>query len=520
MLKITRAGIALIVWLVVTFYFLDFAELLPEYTSGLAKVQLVPAILAGSVVTVGVLVLLTLLLGRVYCSVVCPLGIFQDIVARFRRGKRGKYKYYRPRPLLRYTALGVFVLALVLGVAVIPALIEPYSAYGRIVTNVWRPLYMLGNNLLAGALTSLGSHVFYRVDVFMQSGLAFIIGFITFVVISYLAWRHGRLWCNTICPVGSALGFASKYSLFRVTIDKSRCNSCGACASRCKSSCIDSRARAVDNSRCVVCFNCLEHCHKKALHYVPRTRKSEYVASEKAVAIKVSETVPDTVDASRRRFLAAATVSTLAIPAVVAQDRAGVLATLSGQKAFRRQHPITPPGSKGAEQLHARCTSCHLCVSRCPSRVIKPAFMEYGLTGVMQPRVDFEHGFCNFDCTICGEVCPNGAIQPLSKEQKHLTQMGHVVFIRENCIVYTDETSCGACSEHCPTQALSMVPYKEGLTIPQVNVEICVGCGGCEYICPARPFRAVYIEGNPVHLEAKPIVKSDQKEILIDDFGF
>ena len=144
----------------------------------------------------------------------------------------------------------------------------------------------------------------------------------------------------------------------------------------------------------------------------------------------------------------------------------------------------------------------------------------YGLAGIMQPTVSFEKGFCNFDCTVCGDVCPNGAILPISVEQKHLTQMGYVVFIEENCIVYTDGTSCGACSEHCPTQAVAMVPYKDGLTIPHVNKEICVGCGGCEYVCPARPFRAIYIEGNPVQKEAKPFKENEEHKVEIDDFGF
>lgn len=181
---------------------------------------------------------------------------------------------------------------------------------------------------------------------------------------------------------------------------------------------------------------------------------------------------------------------------------------------------ITPPGSISQEHFQAHCTSCHLCVSKCPSHVLKPAFMEYGLGGMMQPTVFFEKGFCNFDCTVCGDVCPNGAILPLTKEQKHLTQMGKVVFIEENCIVYRDGTSCGACSEHCPTQALSMIPFKDGLTIPHIDTEICVGCGGCEYVCPARPFRAVYIEGNAVQQEAKPFTDNHQEEIQVDDFGF
>ena len=97
---------------------------------------------------------------------------------------------------------------------------------------------------------------------------------------------------------------------------------------------------------------------------------------------------------------------------------------------------------------------------------------------------------------------------------------GYVVFIEENCIVYTDGTSCGACSEHCPTQAIAMVPYKGGLTIPHVNTDICVGCGGCEYVCPSRPFRAVYIEGNPIQKAAKPFKETEKEEVEIDGFGF
>ena len=188
--------------------------------------------------------------------------------------------------------------------------------------------------------------------------------------------------------------------------------------------------------------------------------------------------------------------------------------------AYKKENPITPPGSVSQKRFQQHCTSCHLCVSKCPSHVLKPAFMEYGLAGIMQPTVSFEKGFCNFDCTVCGDVCPNGAILPISVEQKHLTQMGYVVFIEENCIVYTDGTSCGACSEHCPTQAVAMVPYKDGLTIPHVNKEICVGCGGCEYVCPARPFRAIYIEGNPVQKEAKPFKENEEHKVEIDDFGF
>jgi MinD superfamily P-loop ATPase containing an inserted ferredoxin domain len=151
---------------------------------------------------------------------------------------------------------------------------------------------------------------------------------------------------------------------------------------------------------------------------------------------------------------------------------------------------------------------------------LNQSFTEYGLGGIMQPMMSFEKGFCNYDCTVCSHTCPNGAILPLTKEEKHLTQMGRVVFTMENCIVYNDETDCGACSEHCPTQAVKMVDYKDGLTIPSVNPDICVGCGGCEYVCPATPFKAINVEGNVVQLKAKPFKDENNKDVKVDSFGF
>lgn len=279
------------------------------------------------------------------------------------------------------------------------------------------------------------------------------------------------------------------------------------CGTKCKASCIDSKNQRIDYTRCVDCFDCLGACKEGALGYsIPTLKKHK------------KEQTP-TSDASKRRFLIAGLTTAAATTEVLAQAKAAI-ATASGKKSDKRQTPITPPGSVSLAHFQQHCTSCHLCVSKCPSHVLKPAFMEYGLGGVMQPTVYFEKGFCNFDCTVCGDVCPNGAIRPLTTEQKHLTQMGKVVFIEENCIVYTDGTSCGACSEHCPTQALAMIPYKDGLTIPHVNTDICVGCGGCEYICPARPYRAVYIEGNKVQQKAHPFVEKQEEKVKVDDFGF
>lgn len=512
MLKKVRIVLSVFFFGLITFYFLDFAGILSNKFHVLAHMQFVPAVVSFSFIILAVLIALTLILGRIYCSVICPMGVFQDVVTWISKKTAKKKKRFRFSPaknILRWTVLAVTVIATLCGFTVILGLLDPYSAFGRMVTNVFKPIYMSGNNLLESIFSRFDNYTFYQVDASLISISSFFIGIVTFLLIAFLAWKHGRTWCNTICPVGTLLGFLSRFSLLKIRIDANKCTHCMICGTKCKASCIDSKNQRIDYSRCVDCFDCLGSCKEGALVY-----------SLPSAAIKKKEEEQTvTSHASKRRFLVTGLTMAATAPEIIAQSKS-LLAYTSGKKSYKRQTPITPPGSISQAHFQAHCTSCHLCVSKCPSHVLKPAFMEYGLEGMMQPTVCFDKGFCNFDCTVCSDVCPNSAIKPLTIEQKHLTQMGKVVFIEENCIVHTDGTSCGACSEHCPTQALAMVPYKDGLTIPHVNTDICVGCGGCEYVCPARPFRAVYIEGNEVQQEARPFTEKKEENIKVDDFGF
>lgn len=513
MLKKIRITLSVLFFGLITFFFLDFANILPDKFHVLAHIQLVPAIMSFSFIILAVLVAMTLVLGRIYCSVICPMGVFQDIVnwiSRKTAKKRKRFRFSPAKNLLRWSVLAVAAITFLCGFTAVLGLLEPYSAFGRMVTNVFKPIYMTGNNLLESVFSRFDNYTFYQVDASLLSISSFTIGLATFLLIGILAWRYGRTWCNTMCPVGTLLGFVSRFSLFKIRINENKCTHCMICGTKCKASCIDSKNQQIDYSRCVDCFDCLDSCKEGALVY---SMPSAVLKKQKEESASASS------DMSRRRFLTVGLTAAATTPQVMAQAE-NVLAATSGKKSYKRQAPITPPGSISLAHFQAHCTSCHLCVSKCPSHVLKPALTEYGLAGFMQPTVYFEKGFCNFDCTVCGDVCPNGAIRPLKVEEKHLTQMGKVVFIEENCIVHTDGTSCGACSEHCPTQALSMIPYRDGLTIPHVNTDICVGCGGCEYVCPARPFRAVYIEGNAVQQEAVPFVEKKEEEVQVDDFGF
>jgi len=474
-MKKLRVITSLLIFSLLTFYFLDFAGILPAEIQVLAKIQFIPAWLSHSVAAMGFLLVCVLLFGRVYCSFICPMGTFQDIANRCK-----KRTYKKNKPILRWSILAVFLILFNLGYTIAIGLLDPYSAYGRMASHIFKPIYLLMNNLLAGVF----NYTFYKMEIAMLSIFSFIVASLTFVIIGVLAWAKGRLYCNTVCPVGTILGFLNKFSLFKIRIDSDKCASCGICEKKCKASCIDSKTKSIDYSRCVNCFNCLNSCNKKAISFA---------------------TSKPNVDKSKRKFLLTGLTIAVAAPAVFAQTK---------------KNAISPPGAVSADHLLKHCSSCHLCISKCPSKVLKPAFMEYGIGGMMIPVMYFEKGFCNFDCTLCTDVCPNGALTSLSTKQKHLLQVGQVVFEPRLCVVHTNGTSCGACSEHCPTQAVKMIPYKNGLTEPYVDAELCVGCGGCEFICPVRPHRAIYVEGNRVHQQAKAFAVEKKEEKEITDFGF
>ncbi|MDO9153840.1 MAG: 4Fe-4S binding protein [Paludibacter sp.] len=506
MLRKIRIVVSLSIFVLTTIYFLDFSGIIPHQLHAITHLQFIPALLGLHTGVIIALILITFVFGRVYCSSVCPLGVYQDIITWFSKKirKTKRFKFSPALNILRWSVIVVTLIAFLFGFTFLLGLLDPYSAFGRMTVHIFKPAYLAGNNLLETIFTQFNNHTFYKVSIYILSVSTLIIALITLLSVSTLAWVNGRIYCNTICPVGTVLGFVSRVSILKIRIDNDLCNSCGTCGRKCKASCIDTKSRQIDYSRCINCFDCIEVCSQDAV-------KFRYAKSI------TNTNTPKVVNESKRRFMIALGVTTLAAGKALADK---TLLNSSLKNKAIRETPISPPGSKSHEHLLGKCTSCHLCVSKCPSGVIKPAFAEYGLGGIMQPMLNFDKGFCNYDCTICSEICPTGAIQPLTIEQKHITQTGEVHFIKENCIVYTDETFCGACSEHCPTQAVSMVPYKNGLTIPYTETSICVGCGGCEYVGPSKPCKAIFVEGILSHKNI--VITHDKKDesIKVDDFGF
>lgn len=474
----------------ITALFLDFTGTLPAFLGWMAKVQFVPALLAVNVAVVVGLLLLTFILGRVYCSVICPLGVMQDIVSWIagRRNKR-RFTYSKGRTILRTTMLVLFAVALVANTAWLAALIEPYSAYGRIVNNLFAPLYMWGNNLLAYLAERADSYAFYSVDVWLKSATTLAVAATTLVVIAVLAWRGGRTWCNTICPVGTLLGAVSRFALFKPVINTEKCNGCKLCAKNCKASCINAEEHKIDYSRCVTCMDCVENCKRGAISY-------RYAGFS-----KTNNNEATTTDSARRQFLATgAMVAGGSLFAQANKKVDGGLAVIEEKKVPERTTPIVPVGSKSLKNFTTHCTACQLCVSKCPNDVLRPSG---SIDRLMQPEMSFERGFCRPACTACADVCPNGAIKPIEPEQKSCTKIGTAIWIADNCIANKDGVSCNNCERHCPNGAIKMIRKKDADNkaprIPMIDAERCLGCGACEYVCPARPFSAIFVDGIEEH---------------------
>ena len=261
--------------------------------------------------------------------------------------------------------------------------------------------------------------------------------------------------------------------------DADKCAGCHKCEKGCKAMCIDVDGRAVDSSRCVNCFNCLGECKAGAISFGPRTSRS----SQASRASQASN-----IDSSRRKFVAGSVAVGAALAAEAQEQKMdGGLAALTGKQVPDRKTPLKPAGAQSLKHFASHCTSCQLCVSQCPEKVLRPSTK---LESLLQPEMNYSNGYCRTACTRCGEVCPTGAILPLSKEEKTAVSVGVAVVLKDNCI------GCGTCARHCPSEAIIMVDGK-----PAVNEARCLGCGACEYYCPARPVTAIYVEGRETHCE-------------------
>jgi ferredoxin-type protein NapF len=476
-----------------------------QFVPSVLKFITLPALAAAGFIVV---LLLTFFFGRAYCSFLCPLGVYQDIVAWFAKATHivKRYKFKKAMDYLRYPLLAITLVSLFFSGLLVLNLLDPYSAFGRIFSDLIRPWLVAANNGLATLLEKAEVYFLFRIDFSFFTWKTVWIPALTIGVVTVLSLLYGRLYCNTVCPVGTLLGLLSRISLFRINMDASTCTKCGKCSFACKSNCINVKTLSVDFSRCVACYNCISVCPESSIRY------------ERSILKPAKFLVTDT---SKRDFIGKSLVYVAALAGISRKALAvEVTDRPAGRIPNKKNYPVSPPGSLSIAHFTNRCTACHLCVTACPTKVLQPSFLEYGFTGMMQPHMDYAVEYCNYECTRCSEVCPTGAILPLTVADKKLTQTGIVEFIIEKCIVYTDKTACGSCSEHCPTQAVKMVPYLDNLTIPETQKDICIGCGACEYACPVKPHTAIFVDGNAIHQVAmEPSIEALEEETQ-EEFPF
>ena len=468
MLRKIRIAAAALFFAGITLLFVGIGH---QWWGWMAKLQFLPSCMALNFAAIAFVLLLTLVFGRIYCSVICPMGVFQDLVIRVRKllspkGRKPKRHFVKEPRIVRYGVLALVIVTALTFSQLLLTVLAPYSAYGRMVRSI---VGLSRGESLAPALLITAAA--------------------TLVVICVCAWIWGRGWCNTVCPVGSVLGLVSRFSLFKVSIDQSQCVSCRKCEKGCKSSCIDIDTHTIDHSRCVDCFDCLDSCLKGGIKFrfsLPRKAKTGPVT--------------ESVDKGRRAFMATTALvgSSLALGA---QNKRldGGLADVIDKTSPERAERLVPFGAESVKDFYDRCTACQLCVSNCPNGVLRPST---DIGHFLQPQMGYEKGWCRPECTTCSQVCPAGAIRPLKAEEKLTHKIGTAKVNLSLCLAAKDEAGCGNCSRHCPVGAVRMVKT-DGYhrSIPVVAEAQCIGCGACEYLCPARPISAITVDGISVHIK-------------------
>lgn len=550
MLRIIRITLAAICFVAVTLLFLDFTGTLHLWFGWLAKIQFLPAVLALNFVVIAILLVLTLLFGRIYCSVICPLGIFQDCVSNLssrRKGKKARFSYSKEIKWLRYGVLVLFVIALVAGLNALVALLAPYSAYGRMVQSLLAPVWQWGNNLLAWIAERQDSYAFVTKDVWLKSLPTLIVAAVTFVVVVVLGWRNGRTYCNTICPVGTTLSFFSRFAMFRPVIDKSKCKSCHACERKCKAACIDVDNHKIDYSRCVDCFDCIDSCRLGALKY--RFAWGRGVGSGSTGA-KTPQNAPVgskmTSDESkngqnRSSEVPASVASTSSAPESVVRQgspTAEVTDNGKGVSTIDATSPVAEPveaTDKGrrAFLVGGAAVIGGSLLSSIPMRAeeeeIKDKKRDGGFAEVLPKKapnrktpitpfgsesVEKFYKHCTA-CQLCVTVCPNNVLRPSSRLE-HLMQP-EMSFEKGYC-----RPECVKCSEVCPAGAILKITPEEKtewkVGTAGVDYDLCVvnrdgvSCGNCAHHCPVGAIKMVRKNPND---EKSPRIPSVNEEKCI-----
>ena len=450
------------------------AVLVTQFGPGL--LSLTSVFFVDTLAAVVLIAAVTLLFGRIYCSVLCPLGILQDGIAFLAQRIKGKehrrYRFLDTRPV-KY---GVFLFVLILGAAgvMLPLIaLLPSSNFFTIVSNVFLRFFCTTD-------PKVGTPSYFCAN---PPAEAFCFSLGVFLVVAALAAWRGRVYCNTLCPVGAVLSLLGRAPLWRITLSQDMCVCCGMCEAACKGGAINSQKKSVLAENCVMCFNCIPACKRGGVTLEKRPKMASF-------------------SLSRRHFIGAA-------GGVVAGAGAAVIARKL-EKALPPQSchaPAMPPGAGNAKRFHEKCVGCGICIRECEGRVLAPSIGQYGLKGFMQPVMDYSRGACIYTCNHCSNVCPAGALLPLTLAVKQTTRIGLASVDANTCV------GCGLCASKCPTYAITVV-RQDGKNLASVSADYCIGCGVCEDVCPLPDAPAIKVSGVSEQIRVKPPIQLDCAETL------
>ena len=566
-MKAVRVITAIAVFCLISALFFDLYFGLPKpyFLNNPFKTQFMPSLLkmfaTGSVLAGAAFITFSvtaLLFGRAYCSFFCVFGILMDGIrkifkfpaenSRLKKTAFGKFfakrfarlNFAPAHNVLRAAFLCLAVLAIAAGFTSLLGFIDPYSLYGKIMGGIFRPAASFAADAVSNELYSRGIYALGPINGDPSVALAaFGIALFILLAITAATAMRGRIYCNTMCPVGAWLGLLTRFSAFKITLDKPSCISCGMCERECKAQCIDAKAKSSDFSRCVLCFDCGTKCPKNAIKFRPNDTLQKIFFKKDAGSETAAKNTPPAKTgkaAMKRRAFPAAMLSLAGLFCIAANKErkrnrlglgkklgkgkggdCGEVKILDGASPYGVSYGradkrlTTPPGSISLKNFSEHCTGCLACTAECQGQILKPSISEWGLGGIMQPFMDYRVGFCTPTCHNCGKACPTGAINLIMLKDKMSVKMGTAIFKKCLCVVETDGTDCAACAEHCPVQAIEMIPYgdpKNSKFIPHVHDDVCIGCGACEYICPVLPHKAIVVQGLAEHRKAKKFEES------------
>jgi len=451
------------------------------------------ALPAAALVSLAV-VAITLLLGRVFCGWVCPLGTVHDVAGRFFDGwrrNRKRREHWSRWQLAKYYVLIAFLAMAALGGHWI-AIFDPLVLLYRTTTVTLLPavqwavedgstaVYRADPGVGPVRLTMVTEPVyrFMRDHVFVIPDQAFLGAGLIVAVFALTLLANGyrrRFWCRYLCPLGALLGLFSWRPLLRRKTDQDVCNQCDLCGMACHGAAAVAAGIEWKPAECLGCLNCTDSCHRDALGFrlaMPWRR----------------EPTTRRLGLSRRAAIGAAVGGAVGL----------ALMRANPQSRRSTYHPrlIRPPGARPERDFLQRCTACGLCMKICPTGGLQPAVTEAGLEGLWTPRLAPQIGYCDYNCTLCGQVCPTQAIEALTVDAKHEIKIGLACFDKSRCIPYAYARDCIVCEEHCPVpdKAIYVVNVevvdhdgnRKTIGQPQVDPDRCTGCGICENVCPYK----------------------------------